>query len=178
MIGVELNQERTQRSAVGGRFICTQDHSPLRFQEKKIHKKLLSRWRRAPTIFCFLKILSEVRILTTFYLAKNDHRWVTFIMLAVSDSSLGVDLSKSDQIRTAQFLLFFSRIRAGSFRSSPSITSRRKKKEDTSSWLAGRTAVGAYYAALFSGLTGMLSVPQVSNAMPVVGIGDSRQIGS
>ena len=31
--------------------------------------------------FCFLKNLSEVRKLTTFYLTKNDHRWVTFIPL-------------------------------------------------------------------------------------------------
>ena len=31
--------------------------------------------------FCFLKNLSEVRMLTTFYLAKNDHRWVAFISL-------------------------------------------------------------------------------------------------
>ena len=31
--------------------------------------------------FCFLNNLSELRILTTFYSAKNDHRWVTFIFL-------------------------------------------------------------------------------------------------
>ena len=31
--------------------------------------------------FCFLKKLSGVRKLTTFYLAKNDHRWVTCISL-------------------------------------------------------------------------------------------------
>ena len=31
--------------------------------------------------FCFLKKMSEVRKLTTFYLTKNDHRWVTFISL-------------------------------------------------------------------------------------------------
>ena len=30
---------------------------------------------------CFLKKLSGVRMLTTFYLAKNDHRRVTFISL-------------------------------------------------------------------------------------------------
>ena len=35
--------------------------------------------RRVATLFCFLKKLSEVRMLTTFCLAKNDHRWVTFI---------------------------------------------------------------------------------------------------
>ena len=28
---------------------------------------------------CFLKNLSGLRILTTFYLAENDHRWVPFI---------------------------------------------------------------------------------------------------
>ena len=27
---------------------------------------------------CFLKKMSELRFLTTLYLAKNDHRWVTF----------------------------------------------------------------------------------------------------
>ena len=31
--------------------------------------------------FCFLKKLSGVRTLTTFYIAENDHRWVTFISL-------------------------------------------------------------------------------------------------
>ena len=31
--------------------------------------------------FCFLKKLSEMRMLTTFYVAKNDHRRVTFICL-------------------------------------------------------------------------------------------------
>ena len=36
---------------------------------------------RQAGLFCFLKTLSEVRMLTTFYLAKNDHRWVTFISL-------------------------------------------------------------------------------------------------
>ena len=30
---------------------------------------------------CFLKKLIGVRKLTTFYVAKNDHRWVTFISL-------------------------------------------------------------------------------------------------
>merc|ERR1711937_713467 len=39
--------------------------------------------RRAPPAVHFLlfETLSEVRKLTTFYLAKNDHRWVTFISL-------------------------------------------------------------------------------------------------
>ena len=32
-------------------------------------------------LFCFLKKLSGVRKLTTFYLVKNDHRWVTLIPL-------------------------------------------------------------------------------------------------
>ena len=31
--------------------------------------------------FCFLNNLSELRILTTFYFAKHDHRWVNFITL-------------------------------------------------------------------------------------------------
>ena len=30
---------------------------------------------------CFLNNLSELRILTTFYFAKNDHQWVNFIFL-------------------------------------------------------------------------------------------------
>ena len=36
---------------------------------------------RQAGLFCFLKNLSEVRMLTTFYSAKNDHRWVTCIPL-------------------------------------------------------------------------------------------------
>ena len=32
-------------------------------------------------IFCFLKILSGVQMLTTFYLTKNDRRWVICISL-------------------------------------------------------------------------------------------------
>ena len=35
-----------------------------------------------PTNFCFLKNLSEVRMLTTFYHTKNDHRWVTFTIVS------------------------------------------------------------------------------------------------
>ena len=34
-----------------------------------------------PAFFCFLKKLIGVRMLTTFYLAKNDRRLVTFITL-------------------------------------------------------------------------------------------------
>ena len=37
--------------------------------------------RLLAALFCFLKNLSEVRMLTTFYLAKNDHQWVSFISL-------------------------------------------------------------------------------------------------
>ena len=38
-------------------------------------------------IFVFEK-LSEVRTLTTFYLAKNDHRWVIFVSLkTIKDTS-------------------------------------------------------------------------------------------
>ena len=33
----------------------------------------------SPHLSCFLKKLSGVRMLTTCYLAKNDHRWVTFV---------------------------------------------------------------------------------------------------
>ena len=32
-------------------------------------------------LFLLFEKLSEVRMLTTFYLAKNDHRWVTFLFL-------------------------------------------------------------------------------------------------
>ena len=38
---------------------------------------------RLRRLFCFLNNLSELRILTTFYLAKNDHQWVNFISLEV-----------------------------------------------------------------------------------------------
>ena len=39
-------------------------------------------------VFCFLEKLSEMRKLTTFYLAKNDHRWVTIISLkTITDGS-------------------------------------------------------------------------------------------
>ena len=36
---------------------------------------------RPPVLFLLFEKLSGVRKLTTFYLAKNDHRWVTFISL-------------------------------------------------------------------------------------------------
>ena len=36
---------------------------------------------RGIVLLCFLTNLSEVRMLTTFYLAKTDRRWVTFISL-------------------------------------------------------------------------------------------------
>ena len=42
--------------------------------------------RRALRLFCFLKKLSGVRTLTMFCLAKNDHRWVTFIFLKTINS--------------------------------------------------------------------------------------------
>ena len=38
--------------------------------------------------FCFLEKLSEVRMLTTSYSAKNDHRWVTFISLKTIDAQV------------------------------------------------------------------------------------------
>ena len=46
---------------------------------------------------CFLKKLSGVRKLTTFYFAKNDHRWVTFIPLKTingATSILNIDLDE------------------------------------------------------------------------------------
>ena len=36
---------------------------------------------RAVSGFCFLNKLSELRMLTTFYSAKNDNRWVNYISL-------------------------------------------------------------------------------------------------
>merc|ERR1719506_3453413 len=47
------------------------------------------RWRSA-SWNRFLKNVSGVRTLTTFYLAKNDHRWVTFISL----KTIGVDAAR------------------------------------------------------------------------------------
>ena len=52
--------------------------------------------RRKLVHFCFLKRFSEVRKLTTFSLAKNDHRWVTFIFRKTINASrerLEVDLA-------------------------------------------------------------------------------------
>ena len=37
--------------------------------------------RRVHLFFCFLNYLSELRILTTFYLTKTDHQWVNFVSL-------------------------------------------------------------------------------------------------
>ena len=41
---------------------------------------------RLQFVFCFLEKMSDVRKLTTFYLAKDDHRWVTFISLKTINS--------------------------------------------------------------------------------------------
>ena len=46
--------------------------------------------------FCFLKKLSGVRKLTTFYLAKNDHRWVIFISLKTISSRPEVEHLRGD----------------------------------------------------------------------------------
>ena len=51
------------------------------------HAASLGRRRFPQPLFCFLK--SELRILTTFYLAKNDHRWVMFISLKTIESDSG-----------------------------------------------------------------------------------------
>ena len=49
--------------------------------------------RPAGPDFCFLEKLSEVRTLTTFYFAKNDHRWVTFISLkTITDRPQGEEI--------------------------------------------------------------------------------------
>ena len=42
--------------------------------------------RRRGLHVCFLKKLSGVRKLTTFYLTKNDHRWVTCVSLKTINS--------------------------------------------------------------------------------------------
>ena len=39
------------------------------------------------TLFCILKKMSGLRKLPTFYFAKNDHRWVTFICLKTINAS-------------------------------------------------------------------------------------------
>ena len=53
-------------------------YQPL-FQSNQAHEaRVIKQPLTGP---CFLKKLSGVRMLTTFYLAKNDHRWVTFISL-------------------------------------------------------------------------------------------------
>ena len=58
--------------------------SPIDGRRPPAADALLPR-RSVPTYVCrfFLRfeILSEVEMLTTFYLTKNDHRWVTFISL-------------------------------------------------------------------------------------------------
>ena len=46
---------------------------------------------RAAALFCFLKTLSEVRMLTTFYIAKSDHRRVSSISLKRSSARASVD---------------------------------------------------------------------------------------
>ena len=53
--------------------------------------------RRKLVHFCFLKRFSEVRKLTTFYLAKNDHRWVTFISLKTINTIWLAEQSKCSQ---------------------------------------------------------------------------------
>jgi len=40
-------------------------------------------------LFCFLNNSDVLRILTTLYLAKNDHRWVTFIALKTITENAG-----------------------------------------------------------------------------------------
>ena len=41
-------------------------------------------------LFCSLNNLSELRILTTFYFAKNDHQWVIFISLKTIKAAAGL----------------------------------------------------------------------------------------
>ena len=54
-----------------------------RFYLSKINHSARRVWvgRASLAFFCFLNNLSELRILTTFYLTKTDHRWVIFISL-------------------------------------------------------------------------------------------------
>ena len=49
--------------------------------------------------FYFLKKLSGVRKLTTFYPAKNDHGWVTFISLKTINSDLQARLVVAGKTR-------------------------------------------------------------------------------
>ena len=48
-----------------------------------------------------LKKLSEVRKLTTFYLSKKDHRWVTFIFLKTINSDLQREVATDGVFRGA-----------------------------------------------------------------------------
>ena len=62
--------------------------------------------RRGGDDFWFLKKLSGVRKLTTFYLAKNDHRWVTFISLNTINSGEETRLLKCLLIASQTVLAF------------------------------------------------------------------------
>ena len=59
-------------------LLSSDSRRPSRPDVSAIPPRRFSSRRRAP-FFCFLKNLSELRILTTFYPAKNDHQWVNFI---------------------------------------------------------------------------------------------------
>ena len=67
--------------------------------------------------FCFLKKLSEVRMLTTFYFGKDDHRWVTFISLKTINAQVSrvANLLPLWRCLRRGFLLrgFLRRLRAG-----------------------------------------------------------------
>ena len=44
---------------------------------------------------CFLKKLSGVRMLTTFYAAKNDHRWVSFYFSKNDQASRTLEVAEA-----------------------------------------------------------------------------------
>ena len=52
------------------------------------------RWRPARCRFLLLKNLIEVRMLTTFYCAKNDHQWVNYISLKTITCALQVHVAQ------------------------------------------------------------------------------------
>ena len=53
---------------------------------------------REDALFLLFEKLSEVGMFKTFYLAKNDHRWVTFISLKTINSDLQVPAENSGRV--------------------------------------------------------------------------------
>ena len=73
-----LERVRTKARRFGG---ARARQSSAKACEKSKAKTLSNLGAAGCFIFCFLNNLSGLRIVTTFYLAKNDHQWVSFIYL-------------------------------------------------------------------------------------------------